>query len=107
MVDNEINQYKNFITQFPHSLFIPEALAEIASHNVYVLQLSLSRDDKIFRLEQIKKIFKGLFTDGYQNAKLSQKAREAYDFISQNEGSLTMPEVDFSLYIKLVEYAKK
>jgi len=80
-VDKQINGYQGFIKRFPDSMFVPEALVNVAYLELYSLQCEISNKEKILRLEKAISCYKEIFTK-HSDQSWGKTAKEICDVLS-------------------------
>lgn len=83
-VDKQITMYEEFIRQFPESMYVPEALMNVAWLELYSLQCPIPNNEKITRLETAKFSYKRIFTE-HGNQDWGITAREIYEVLLRDE----------------------
>lgn len=86
-VDRQIGRYEEFVKQFPESIFVPEALANIVSLELYLLQCDISNQEKMSRLEKVKTYYLRIFSE-HKEQIWGRTAKEIYEVLLRNEKNI-------------------
>jgi len=100
-VYKQIREFENFITKFPKSQYIPEALMNLAYLHIYAVQCDISRENKEIQIEKAKTCYVKMFAE-YRNETWSKSAKELFDVLSINKINLTKNEIDYKSFAEIM-----
>lgn len=107
-IDREILKYSAFLQQHPNSAYAPEAMLEIASLHLYVLQFPVTPELKLMRIKEMKNIYKRLFIELFK-PEIIDKVNNQFDaVITEYEKSVfSSGKLDFDAYRKYYSFWSK
>lgn len=96
-VNSQVNSFNGFIRQYPNSIYVPEALLNVAKLEIYSLQCPITPNEKLMRIDMLKKCYLKIFAE-YKKYEWSKHAKDIHDFVLSNERQLAQNKINDHAY---------